>query len=48
MYICKRKVNFKHKKSQLKETKEKTEKAETGEKGVSLKTLTKSSVWDLQ
>ena len=48
MYICKGKVNFKHKKSQMKETKEKTEKAEKGEKGVSLKTLTKSSVWDLQ
>ena len=30
MYLCKGKVNFKHKKSQMKETKEKTEKAEKG------------------
>ena len=49
MYICKQIRFIKHKKTQMKETKtEKTEKNEKAEKGVSLKTLTKSSVWDLQ
>ena len=49
MYICKQIGFIKHKKTQMKETKtEKNEKNEKAEKGVSLKTLTKSSVWDLQ
>ena len=49
MYICKQIGFIKHEKTQMKETKtEKTEKSEKAEKGVSLKTLTKSSVWDLQ
>lgn len=46
MYICKQIGFIKHKKTQMKETK--TEKNEKTEKGISLKTLTKSSVWDLQ
>ena len=46
MYICKQIEFIKHKKTQMKETK--TEKNEKAEKGISLKTLTKSSVWDLQ
>lgn len=46
MYICKQIGFIKHKKTQMKETK--TEKNEKAEKGISLKTLTKSSVWDLQ
>lgn len=46
MYICKQIGFIKHEKTQMKETK--TEKNEKAEKGVSLKTLTKSSVWDLQ
>ena len=49
MYICKQIGFIKHEKTQMKETKtEKNEKNEKAEKGVSLKTLTKSSVWDLQ
>ena len=46
MYICKQIGLIKHEKTQMKETK--TEKNEKTEKGISLKTLTKSSVWDLQ
>ena len=46
MYICKQIGFIKYKKTQMKETK--TEKTEKTEKGISLKTLTKSSVWDLQ
>ena len=46
MYIYKQIGFNKHKKTQMKETK--TEKNEKTEKGISLKTLTKSSVWDLQ
>ena len=46
MYICKQIGFIKHKKTQMKETK--AEKNEKAEKGISLKTLTKSSVWDLQ
>ena len=46
MYICKQIGFIKHEKTQMKETK--TEKNEKTEKGISLKTLTKSSVWDLQ